>query len=662
MGSNPRLDGGTIRNRIFAGMLTLVFLMAFSIAFITISFGTDSSRNETSDLDLNKITTTWNLSFLYPNKEVAKSELERMRNETEEMNRTYRLSFNNLTGALLLDYINSEENFYKSLDILGAYATAENSLDVNDKFFEVLLSDVQNLSTEHYKAISFADVKLKSLPRIEWYRLFSEEPGLDEYRAYFEANYIRYSDHRPKNESQAALLADISNQLMKLDTKAAKLITNNVTQAGNVILDSGIQFKVDSQSYYNILFTDSNRGNRKKVYDQRYFHLKNESEVMGKLYINKSMLDDRYARELNFSDAYEAKMFDSYLNASQIDEMNQVFKERKGDFDGYYEFRKKKMGLEQLWPYDLFLQLMKDPDKKDNYTDSLSQIGASISKMDPQFKRIFIETTTSGSIDVYPNPDHGKQSIQYAQDLFALKRPALIFLNFKGLIDDKRTITHEMGHAINMYLMENSVDFLYCGGPTYEAEIPSTFNEELLVDYAIENYDKDTAVAVLADQINDYINYFTFQTMITEFEHKAHQLISQKKGNVSGSDLNSLWTVIDKEYHANKVNYYNESEPKWTYVDHIYFAMNNYYTFNYALSKAITLSLFKKYKENPVEFNKNYIAYLSAGTTMTPSEKMKKYFGMEINRKLFEDAMDMVNLRVQQLVDLEKGDATAAPP
>ena len=94
------------------------------------------------------------------------------------------------------------------------------------------------------------------------------------------------------------------------------------------------------------------------------------------------------------------------------------------------------------------------------------------------------------------------------------------------------------------------------------------------------------------------------------------------------------------------------------YVDHIYFATDNYYTFNYALSKAITLSLFKRYQEDPKEFNKNYIAYLSAGTTMTPQEKLKKYFGLEINRKLFEDAMDMVDLRVQQLMNLEKGGTT----
>jgi len=643
-----------MRNKIFVRTLTLALLLTtLAVSFSPVTFGKNTIADDTNSLDISKITTAWNLSFLYQNKDASTAELGRMRIETLEMNRTYRPLFINLTGALLLDYIQREENFSKSLDILSAYATAQNSLDVNDKFFEVLLSDVQNLSTEHEKATSFAEVKLKSLTSAEWNRLFAQEPGLDKYRPYLEANYIRYIDHRPKNERQAALLADLDNQLMKLDTHAGKLITDNVTQAGNITLGNGTEYALNSQSYYNLLFTDPNRNNRKKAYDKRYYHLINESEEMGNLYINKSRLDDKYARELNFSDAYDAKMFDSYLNASQIDEMNEVFKERRGDFNGYYEFRKAKMGLDQLWPYDLFLQLMKNPDKKDNYTSALKEIGASFSEMDPAFKQIFVKTATSNSVDVYPNPGQGKQSIEFAEDLYALKRPALIFLNYKGIINDKRTIAHEMGHAINMYLMEQSVDFLYCGGPIYEAEIPSTFNEELFVDYAVKNYDKDVAVAVLADQINDYANYFTFQTMITEFEHKAHQLIS-KKGNVSGSDLRDLWTSIDKEYQNSKVNYYPENEQKWTYVDHIYFAMDNYYTFNYALSKAITLSLFKRYQEDPKEFNKNYIAYLSAGTTMTSPEKLKKYFNLEINRKLFEDAMDMVDLRVQQLVDLDK--------
>ncbi len=431
------------------------------------------------------------------------------------------------------------------------------------------------------------------------------------------------------------------------------MITNNVTQAGNITLHDGKRFAVNSSSYYELLMSNADRDDRRKCYDQRYYHLFNESDEMGAVYVKKSKLDDEYARQLNFSDAYNATMFGSYLNESQIEEMNRVFKERKGDFDGYFEFRRSRMGVDRLAPYDLLLQLMKNPDQKTSYIDALKEVEGSLAQMDPAFVQAFVKTVTSNSVDVYPNPDHGKQSIEYAQDLCALKRPALVFLNYNGLIDDKSTIAHEMGHAIDFYLMGQSVDYVYCGGTTYEMEIPSTFDEELFVDYAIKNYDRDTAIAVLANHVSAYANLFTFQTMITEFEHKAHQIVSQK-GNASGSDLNALWAGLDKEYRSDKVAYYPQSQPSWTYVSHIYFT-NNYYTFNYALSEAITLSLFKMYKEDPAEFNKNYVAYLSAGTTMTPSEKLKKYFGLEINRKLFEDAMDIVLLRVNQLEELDKG-------
>lgn len=623
----------------------------------------NGSKNDTSlsldpslNLDPSKITTTWDLSFLYEDKYAARAEYERLNATVNEINQTFRPRFINLTGTALLDYIQSDENYSKSLNVLYAYATAQNSLDVNDIFFQELVSDVQNLSTEYVKASSFADVLLKSLPRSKWDQLFVEEPRLDKYRPYLEASYIRFVDHRPKDETHAAYLADLSNQLMKLDTNAGKQITNNVNQAGNITLADGTNYAINYSSYYDLLMTNEDRSDRKKCYDKRYYHLFNESTEMGEIYVVKSKLDDEYARELNYSDAYDAMMFGSYLNASQIDEMNQVLKERRGDFDKYYEFRRAKMVVQELAPYDLFLQLMENPDQKTNYTDAVREIYESLALMDPAFDQAFIKTVTSNSVDVYPNADHGKNSIQYAMDLCALKRPALVFLNYKGLIDDKSTIAHEMGHAIDFYLMGQSLDYIYCGGTIYELEVPSTFNEELFMDYAIKNYDRDTAIAVLASHIYNYARTMPRQAMITEFEHKAHQLVSQKE-NVSGSDLNALWDSISNEYKSDEIAHYPTIEPEWPYISHIYFT-DNYYTFNYALSEAITLSLFKMYKENPEEFNKNYVAYLSAGTTMTPPEKLRKYFGLEINRKLFEDAMDVVKLRVDQLGELNNETAS----
>ncbi|HSD56641.1 MAG TPA: peptidase [Methanotrichaceae archaeon] len=638
--------------RIAVLSISIISAILVSLAGATSINENHLDQNVSLSINASNITTTWNLESIFEDNQDALDELKMLKNASIELNKTYRTDFGNLTGQILLNWINDQDSFLKSLDILSTYASGKNSLNVSDESSEALLSDVQNLSTEYYKDNSFASIKLKSLPKSEWERLFREEPRLEKYRAYLQENFMRYADHSPENESHAAYIADLSNERAKIETGALKNITRKVMNAGNITLSNGLVYPVDSKSYIKLLSTDTNRNNRKKCYDQRFYHTLNLSDDMADVYSKKIWLDDLMARELKFSDCYQAKMFDSYLNESQINEMNSVLKSRKGDFDRYYEFRRAKLGLDQLMPYDLNLQLMKNPDRQLNYTDCLMEIQKSYAGMDPVFNDVFIRTVTSDSIDVFPGLE--KQPGGYTMSMVALNRPALIFLNFKGLIQDEKTITHELGHAINFYLMGNSVEYLYCGGPDYESEIPSTFNEELFVDYAIQNYNSDTAMAVLAQQIDSYISYFTFNPMVAEFEHCAHVQCA-KQGKMNGKELNALYTNVSKEYRSSKIKYYDQDSAEWTMVRHIFFT-DNYYTFNYALSKAITLSLFKMYKENPEEFNKNYIAYLSAGTTMTPPEKLKKYFGLEINRKLFEDAMDVVKLRVNQLEDLDKGE------
>lgn len=604
------------------------------------------------ELNPDEVTTEWNDAYLFSSRDAALEKLGMLKKRLEEINETFRPEFENLSGSVLLDYLEIEKEFSRSIDILHTYAYTQLSKNVNEQFFMSLLSNSQDLITEYKKVNAFATVKLTSFNKGKWDSLFSEEPKLEVYRPYLEATYMRFAEHRPMDEAQAAYLADIENQRMKLETEALSEITNKVTVAGNITLENGEEFSVNSQSYNILLSTDQNRENRKKCYDKRFYHLINESDSMASLYSEKARLDDLAARQLNYTDSYDACLYNLYLTKNQVDDMNTVFKERKAVFEDYNEFRKNKLGLETLRPYDLMLQLTDQSDKNYTYTAALQEIQKSYSGMDPRFNEIFLKTVTENFIDVYPDPEHGKQPGGYCYGLYALKAPALIFMNYNGIISDQKTLTHELGHGINFYLMGNSVDYLYCTGQIYEMEIPSTFNEELFVDYVVENSDKETAVAVLAQHIGEYQNYFTRQPMITEFEYKAHSLCTEK-GEVSGTELNTLWTDLSKEYRSDSVEYYAEDSAEWTYINHIYLT-NNYYTFNYAISKAITLALFKQYRKDSETFNKNYIAYLSAGSTMPPEAKLKKYFGIKINRQLFEDVMDVVELRIQELNKLEK--------
>jgi oligoendopeptidase F len=609
---------------------------------------------QNKEINPEELTTEWNDSYLFNSTEDALEKLETLKKGSKEINQTFRQEFEKLSGSVLLDYLETEKEFSKSIDVLYIYAYTQLTKNVNEQFFNSLLAESQDLVTEHKKASAFATVKLTSLNKEEWDKLFSEEAGLEVYRAFLEANYMRFIDHRPVDEAQAVYIADLENQRMKLETEALSRITNKVTMAGNITLENGEEFQVNSQSYNTLLSIDQSRENRKRCYDKRFYHLIDESDSMASLYAEKARLDDLVAKELKYDDYYESSLYNFYLTKKQVDEMNAVFKERKDVFENYNDFTRKKLGLEKLRPYDLLLQLTDQPAKNYTYTDAVKEIQKSYSGMDPRFNEIFLKMVTENFIDVYPDPEHGKQPGGYCYGLFALKSPALIFMNYNGIISDQKTLTHELGHGINFYLMGNFTDYLYCSGQIYEMEVPSTFNEELFVDYIIENSDKETAVAVLAQHIGEYQNYFTRQPMITEFEYQAHQLCAEK-GKASGAELNALWTDLSKEYRSESVEYYTENSAEWTYINHIYLT-NNYYTFNYAISKAITLALFKQYKEKPEIFNKNYIDYLSSGSTMPPEEKLKKYFGIEINRQLFEDAIGVVESRIKELNKLEEGE------
>lgn len=610
--------------------------------------------NTFEKLDPEKITTKWNDSYFFNSKEEVLKELESLKTGPWEINDKFRLKFENLSGSVLLNYLETEKLFAKSLEILYTYAATQHSKNVNDEFFVSLLTQVQDLLTEYKKAKAFVTLKLTSLGREEWTELFVEESRLELYRPYFETAYLRFAEHRPENEAQARYIAELENERMKIETKALAQITNEVTRAGNITLENGDEFAVNSQSYSVLLSTDKNRENRRRCYERRFYHLINNADVMASIYSKKAALDDLVAKELNYIDFYQATLYNFYLTPEKIDGMITVFKAKKAIFEPYNKFRRKMLGLESLKPYDLILELSDEPGKNYPYVEALQEIQKSYVKIRPNFNEIFLKIVSGNFIDVYPDPEQGKQPGAYCTDFFALKTPALIFINYNGLLIDQKTLTHELGHAINFYLMSNSVDYLYCSGPTYEMEVASTFNEELLVDYILENTDRKTAITVLSQHISDYENLFTRQPLITEFEYKAHKLCADKAAKnetITGADLNALWTELSREYRSESVEYYPENSAEWTYINHIYL-IDNYYTFNYAVSQAIALALFKQYKADPVAFNKNYLSYLSVGSTITPGEKLKNYFGIEINSQLFETAMDTVQLRIQELREL----------
>ena len=73
-------------------------------------------------LDPNKVTTEWNNSYLFSNREDALKNLEVLKKRPKEISETFRPKFEKLSGPILLDYLETEKEFLKPLEVLYTYA------------------------------------------------------------------------------------------------------------------------------------------------------------------------------------------------------------------------------------------------------------------------------------------------------------------------------------------------------------------------------------------------------------------------------------------------------------------------------------------------------------------------------------------------------------
>jgi oligoendopeptidase F len=62
-----------------------------------------------------------------------------------------------------------------------------------------------------------------------------------------------------------------------------------------------------------------------------------------------------------------------------------------------------------------------------------------------------------------------------------------VLLNYNYQLNDVSTLAHEMGHSIHSYYSKTNQPYIYSGYATFCAEVASTTNECLLIDYLIKN-------------------------------------------------------------------------------------------------------------------------------------------------------------------------------
>jgi oligoendopeptidase F len=278
------------------------------------------------------------------------------------------------------------------------------------------------------------------------------------------------------------------------------------------------------------------------------------------------------------------------------------------------------LGVDQLHYYDLYAPLVGSVNLSYTPEQAQAHVLAAVAPLGEDYQGVITRAFGERWIDLLPN--EGKRSGAYsAGDAYDVHPYMLI--NYNGKYADVSTLAHELGHTMQSYYSNQTQPYPLADYPIFVAEVASTFNEALLIDYMLANIkDDNTRLSLLGNYLENIKGTVFRQTQFAEFELGMHEM-AQKGQPITGDSLSKLYMDIAKRYYGQDqgvtvVDDYVANE--WSYIPHFYY---DFYVYQYATSFTASAALAEKVRNGDAEAKRRYLAFLSAGGSKYPIDLLK---------------------------------------
>jgi oligoendopeptidase F len=222
-----------------------------------------------------------------------------------------------------------------------------------------------------------------------------------------------------------------------------------------------------------------------------------------------------------------------------------------------------------------------------------------------------------------------------------------MLLNYNGKYDDMSTVAHEFGHSMQSYLSNKNQPYTTSQYPIFVAEVASTFNEALLIDYMLKQIkDDDARLSLLGSYLENIKGTVFRQTQFAEFELRIHEM-AEKGEPLTGDVLNKVYDEIVKKYYGHDKNICiidDEIKAEWMYIPHFYY---NFYVYQYATSFTASAALSERTIAGDKTSTEKYIKFLSSGGSDYPIELLKKA-GVDMTTS---EPFDLTMIKMNRVMD-----------
>ncbi|MBC8277314.1 MAG: oligoendopeptidase F [FCB group bacterium] len=554
----------------------------------------------------------WNLRDIYPDDESFEKDLKNLDDFPAALE-SYRGRLSE-SAAALLEFFQLREEAFGVYEKVISYARLHKDQDSRVTKYQALAGRAQNSGALIFQAMSWAAPELLTIPWETLEEWMDENEPLAVYRHHLDDEF-RLKQHilSPESEHVLALSANFSAAPSQIfhafnDADAGRLFPA-------VTDDEGNRVQISPSRYSAFIETGSPRLRREsfQALFSTYENYKTTIAAVLKSQVDKAVF---FSRARKYDSALAAALSGDNVPPDVYTGLISSVKDKLPVVHRYMALRKKVLELDELHIYDMHCPMFPGVTEKYPYDETRRIITDSLQPLGDEYVHSVQTAFDSNWIDVYENA--GKYNGAYNWGSY--KVHPYILLNHQETLNDVFTIAHEMGHALHSHLTARRQPYIYGDYSIFVAEVASTLNEALLMDYFLKNTnDRLKKLNLLGQYISNINGTVVAQTLFAEFELTIHQM-AENNQPITFETLSDTYFRLLQEYWGGVLTYDDLYRYTWCRIPHFY---ANFYVYKYATSFAASTALAQKILAGDKTAREKYLEFLSSGSSHYPIDLLK---------------------------------------
>lgn len=497
------------------------------------------------------------------------------------------------------------------IDDLLHYAQRKSDEDTRVATYQEMNAQVMRLLVEIQSISAFETPELLAIPDETLQKFYQQEPKLLVYRLAIDRVRRRKAHILSKKEEM--LLAGIGELAQAPDDIFSMLNDADFTFP-DATDGQGKSYPVTHGTFIPLM-QSRNRALRKSAFASLYsvygqFRNTLAATLSAQL---KTLLF--FANVRKYSSTLEAALDGNEVPTTIYHNLIDTVRRSFAPMYSYVSLRRRLLGVDELHMYDLYAPIVEGVNMKFTFEDAKEIVLKALAPLGEEYNAILREGFANGWIDVYENV--GKRSGAYSAG--ARVHP-YVLLNFKGTLDDVFTLAHEMGHAVHSYLSNKNQPIIYQDYVIFVAEVASTCNEALLMEYFLSvTTDKKQRAYLMNHFLEQFRATLYRQTMFAEFELQVNEMTKQNEGTTAEA-LCERYKQLNKLYFGSEMVVDDEISLEWARIPHFYY---DYYVYQYATGYAAAIALSRRILTEGEPAVRDYLQFLSGGCSKDPIELLR---------------------------------------